>query len=749
MSSEFLRRGVWKTARRRITLSAVIAILSGCFLLFSSTAFSLHAGKEGSEKAKEIVRASLDPLEGLVLENERIWIKISDRLVIKPALKKEGRRLSLVSAGETDNPAFHLAVGGLTINNFRVDWEKLLQEEVNDCLGRGMRFHLKAYADQYGGLLYKSIRLEADLTLSFYEKFPCAVISSVKFTNLGKERLELDKLVSNYYRLDRRLLDPEEQPWRFASYQGAALRWGRDYSLIWITPDFDRRNFMGLGELASSDVAGGGVPLIDLWAPGCGLAVMSAEPSQQWISMPVRTAEDGRVEISIAETPEARLKQNIFLSPGVSYTTIRTAAVLHELDFYEPISVYAELLRAQGVKIPTTSPKLAYEPYWKSWGLRMDFTLDQIYDALRSLKRIGISWANLDDGWFTWYGDWNPNPAPGKFPGGEKDMIAFVSRLHTEGFKTSLWWYPQGVSPESDLARAHPEWLVRNEDGSLPLSKRGLYYLCPVQPECIEFIKGMTRKILVDWGYDGLYLDTQDQSSTPPCFNPAHNHSSPLESFSGQPAFYEAIYRTAQEARPGYPVEMCICSMPHDPFKMPFFNVASASDPINLYQVRRRVKAEKAFRGPTFCVGDCYQVPMDEWEGFSVPESFESAMGAGAQVTTFYTDLTPEQEKKWKRWLGMYRKMGLAWGEYLNLYDIAFDKPEAHVVRKDNKLYFGFFADQWSRAEPLVLRGLEQGKTYRVRDYANNLDLGRVSGDNPVLYRAFKDFLLIELTPLP
>ena len=177
-----------------------------------------------------------------------------------------------------------------------------------------------------------------------------------------------------------------------------------------------------------------------------------------------------------------------------------------------------------------------------------------------------------------------------------------------------------------------------------------------------------------EWGFDGLYIDCQDLTSTPPCFNPAHNHGEALESFQGQPKFYEAIYNEAMKIKPGSPVEMCICAMPHDPFKMPYYNVATASDPINLRQVRRRIKVEKAYRGASFAVGDCYQVPMDEWEGFSVPESFESAMGTGAQVTTFFTDLTPAQQSTWKRWLGIYRDKGLAWSEYLNLYDIAFDK---------------------------------------------------------------------------
>ncbi|MEA1997057.1 MAG: alpha-galactosidase, partial [Gemmatimonadota bacterium] len=91
--------------------------------------------------------------------------------------------------------------------------------------------------------------------------------------------------------------------------------------------------------------------------------------------------------------------------------------------------------------------------------------------------------------------------------------------------------------------------------------------------------------------------------------------------------------------------------------------------------------------------------------------------------------------------------LGLSSGEYLNLYDLAFDKPEAHVVSKNGKLYYGFFAEHWSRLKPLALHGLEPGRAYRVRDYANDLDLGTVSGDKPELCRAFKEFLLLEVSP--
>jgi len=693
------------------------------------------------------LKTSLGP-EGLLAENERISVKIGNRMNIEPALLVDGRPCSFVSSGPQERPAFHLKLSGFLVTGFVIDWKTLEKTTISDTAGRGELVTFTALADQHGSDFYQGLKIKARVSLCFYESLPTAVIGSAEFTNLGEQTLRIEELVGNYYLLDRRLVSPGGPAWRFASYQGAAYRWGRDYSLVWIDRDTDRRNFMGLDQLSGPGGEGGGTPLVDLWTPECGLAVASAEPQPEWISLPVRTRSDSLVELGVAQAPEPAFGQKNTLGPGESVATIRSALILHQGDFHDAIRTYAGLLRAQGVAIPTDSPGAAYAPYWKTWGFGLDFTLEQIYGALDEIKSFGIKTALLDDGWFTFYGDWEPNPAKGKFPRGEPDIHAFVERMHDEGFKIGIWWYPQGVSPESKLAAGHADWLIENPDGSRPACSRGLYYLCPAHPETAAYLAAMTEKFLADWDFDTLYIDTTGLSAAPPCFNAAHNHNSPLDSFREQSMIFKEIYQTARRLKPGCPVEMCICSLPHDPFKMPFYNVANASDPTDLYQMRRRIKLEKAFRGPGFCVGDCYQIPMDEWEGWSVPDSFESAFGTGAQLTTLYEDLNPAQRERWRRWFRLYERMGLSSGEYLNLYDIAFDKPETHVVRKNGNLYFGFFAETWSRVEPLKLRGLEPGKTYRVRDYADELDLGTVPGDNPEINRAFKGHLLLEVSPL-
>jgi alpha-galactosidase len=686
--------------------------------------------------------------EGLRIDNGTISLLVNDHFQLVPSLKNDDNLLTLVRPDANRKSAFGIVLEGTSFDHFRVDWDNFREEKMPAGEPEGSKFLLRGGCMRALEESAETVTIELELGLTFYDKFPSALLCSARFTNPGEKKLSIDKLLSTSLRLDRSLVEEGEKPYAFASYHGSQLPWGQDYSLVRVTRDFERENFMGVRVNRDSVCIGGGTPLIDLWTSVCGLALATAEPSPQWVSLPVRTAEDALVEVAVSQSPEKRLGQKNILEPGGSVNTVNTALILHRLDFFEPVRTFSRLLRSQGVNIKKTSPREAFEPYWKSWGFGHDFTLEKIYSCLPVLKEAGIKWANLDAGWFIHHGDSEPDPAPGKFPGGTGDMQSFVDSLHRAGFKSSLWWYPQAVSPQSELALSRPDLLVRNQDGTFPRSINKTCYLCPVHQGSIDYIKKRVRKIMGEWGFDGLYLDLQGLSTTPPCFNPEHKHNSPLDSYQYQAEFFRAIYNTAQEIKPGCPVEMCICAMPHDPYKMPYYNVANSSDPVNLKQMRRRVKLEKAFRETGFCVGDCYQIPMDEWEGYSVPESFESALGTGAQVTTFFRDLSPEQAVKWKRWVALYRELGLAWSEYLNLYDTAFDSPEAHVMRKGDKLYYAFYADHWSLRKKIEFRGLEQGREYRITDWTSGSVLGTVSAEKPYINRSFKEHLLLELSPV-
>jgi len=105
--------------------------------------------------------------------------------------------------------------------------------------------------------------------------------------------------------------------------------------------------------------------------------------------------------------------------------------------------------------------------------------------------------------------------------------------------------------------------------------------------------------------------------------------------------------------------------------------------------------------------------------------------------------LSPERKKHFEKWLGVYHNNTLSNGEYLNLYDIAFDKPETHVVKKDNIMYYAFYAPEWDGE--VEFRGLEN-RDYIIYDYANDKEIGRVTGPGQLKVR-FENHLLVKAIP--
>ncbi len=76
--------------------------------------------------------------------------------------------------------------------------------------------------------------------------------------------------------------------------------------------------------------------------------------------------------------------------------------------------------------------------------------------------KLGVELFVVDDGWFgarntdhAGLGDWVVNPS--KFPHGLNSLIEHVNKL---GMDFGLWVEPEMVNPDSDLYRAHPDWVM-------------------------------------------------------------------------------------------------------------------------------------------------------------------------------------------------------------------------------------------------------------------------------------------------
>ena len=94
--------------------------------------------------------------------------------------------------------------------------------------------------------------------------------------------------------------------------------------------------------------------------------------------------------------------------------------------------------------------------------------LDHLVELAEKAAAVGIERYVLDDGWFgrrrddtAGLGDWTVSDEV--WPDGLRPL---VDRVHELGMDFGLWFEPEMVNLDSDLAAAHPEWLFRTPHGT-------------------------------------------------------------------------------------------------------------------------------------------------------------------------------------------------------------------------------------------------------------------------------------------
>jgi alpha-galactosidase len=224
--------------------------------------------------------------------------------------------------------------------------------------------------------------------------------------------------------------------------------------------------------------------------------------------------------------------------------------------------------------------------------------------------------------------------------------------------------------------------------------------------------------------------------------------------------FFKDIYETARSIKPDAVVEICPCGTAYAFHTMPYFNQPVSSDPLNSWQIRLKGKTLKALMGrnaPYY--GDHVELSDNK-------SDFASTVGIGGVVGTKFTwppdepvydrqnkpqkseiALTPEKEAEWIKWLNIYTDKMLSRGEYRgDLYDIGFDRPEAHAVSRDGSMYYAFYADSFDGK--VELRGLNENQAYTLRDYVHNTEFSKVNGPVATIPANFTRYLLLEATPI-
>lgn len=126
-----------------------------------------------------------------------------------------------------------------------------------------------------------------------------------------------------------------------------------------------------------------------------------------------------------------------------------------------------------------------------------NFTEDRLVQIASKAKECGVELFVLDDGWFgqrnddhAGLGDWVANPE--RLPNGIKGL---AERIEAMGIKFGLWFEPEMTNKDSDLYRAHPDWILQTP-GRNTSHGRYQYVLDFSRKEVVDHIYKMMAKIL-------------------------------------------------------------------------------------------------------------------------------------------------------------------------------------------------------------------------------------------------------------
>ena len=215
-------------------------------------------------------------------------------------------------------------------------------------------------------------------------------------------------------------------------------------------------------------------------------------------------AWSGNWRITVEQTPYKQVRvtggYNTFdftwvLKPGQSLQTPAFYGGYSEHGYGMASRLMADLERAE---IEPHGLKARPRPVlYNSWEAT-EFNVSEEGQKQLAAKaaKLGVELFVMDDGWFgkrnndrAGLGDWEVNPA--KFPHGLKPLIAYVNGL---GMQFGLWVEPEMVNPDSDLYRAHPDW-VMNFPGRPRSELRNQLVLNLARQDVKEYVFGFLDKL--------------------------------------------------------------------------------------------------------------------------------------------------------------------------------------------------------------------------------------------------------------
>ena len=245
---------------------------------------------------------------------------------------------------------------------------------------------------------------------------------------------------------------------------------------------------------------------------------------------------------------ELLLPGEIIIAPGASHSVPSVIANYSREGLDGLSHNYYRWLRSRPIHPTNIRPRPITLNVWEA--VYFDHDLQKIKALADRAADVGIERMVLDDGWFNLrrhdragLGDWFVDKEV--WPDGLGPIIKYIN---DKGMEFGLWFEGEMVNPDSDLYRAHPEWIL-HEAGRTPPLWRNQLVLDLTHPGAYEHVLNQVDAILVEYNIAYIKWD--------------HNRVLVDAGHLGQAAVHNqtaAIYRLFAEIKRRHPkleIESC------------------------------------------------------------------------------------------------------------------------------------------------------------------------------------------------
>ena len=348
-------------------------------------------------------------------------------------------------------------------------------------------------------------------------------------------------------------------------------------------------------------------------------------------------------------------------APGERSTLRDVRHGVHRGDHFAPLDAYRRILAERGLAHATCPPRLRTDLV--RLGLRAQLHhrpgLRNAAQGEGARPRMGGARRRLAD-----LGG-RLEARPRQIPARRRRHERVRRSDQGGGHETELWLAPLAADPGTDLLRDHADMLLLDKNGAAQDVSWWDAFIC-VRPIRRRSTTAGRRSAgsSATGAIDGLKLDGQHLNGVAPCYNPAHNHARPEESFEKLQDFWKALYDEAIAINPDAVIEICPCGTSFAFHNIPAMNQTPASDPKSSWQMRQKGKTFKALMGPSAPYAGDHVELSDGANDFASTlrhrrgalDQVHLAAGSETRSDSFLLAAGTATEAQWRKWIALYRE---------------------------------------------------------------------------------------------